>query len=426
MRSMLMRPANLKTSPVGSLLNIPVSRTLLYELRFPKVRRNALSSSFSQEKSWEWETPSQRPGPKVFKVDPTIYKSHISPPRARRTATLQGSPSATPAVRRSEVGQFADLDRAHLSSRAAVAGPHEPQLRRVHVATATTQGLRPYQEDRASWHLASAMKPYHLFSVLDGHSGHVCEGTKTAWEYGMYNLPGAVQDCLEEEGVLVRDAFGQKVLGKKRSHVCRALESAYLRLDGYMEEEKVCGGAAAVTALLADNQLYLSHVGDCRAMLCRDGLPAYVTRDHSPLVAAERERVVARGGVVKEDHRGVVRVMVDQGKTWRWGLMMTRCLGDHHMKQYLTAEPEVTCLDLCGDHSYLLLASDGVFENLDDEKVFEALNDSMRLCRAMNFDPQDVVNEMANGLVEVVEQKARRKRAISDNATALIVLFDWV
>lgn len=55
-------------------------------------------------------------------------------------------------------------------------------------------------------------------------------------------------------------------------------------------------GTTAVCALLIGNVLYVAHCGDSRAVLCRDGGAAPLTRDHKPAsVPAERHRIEAQG-----------------------------------------------------------------------------------------------------------------------------------
>jgi hypothetical protein len=55
-------------------------------------------------------------------------------------------------------------------------------------------------------------------------------------------------------------------------------------------------GTTAVCALVVGDVLYVAHCGDSRAVLCRDGAAAPLTRDHKPAsVPEERRRIEAQG-----------------------------------------------------------------------------------------------------------------------------------
>lgn len=55
-------------------------------------------------------------------------------------------------------------------------------------------------------------------------------------------------------------------------------------------------------------------------------------------------------------YRGVWRV---QGS-----LAVSRGIGDRHLKQWITAEPETKVLSINSDCEFLILASDGLWENV--------------------------------------------------------------
>lgn len=50
-------------------------------------------------------------------------------------------------------------------------------------------------------------------------------------------------------------------------------------------------GACCVTALVDGNQLVVSNLGDCRAVLCRNGMAEALTSDHTPTREDERRRI---------------------------------------------------------------------------------------------------------------------------------------
>lgn len=65
------------------------------------------------------------------------------------------------------------------------------------------------------------------------------------------------------------------------------------------EQEGLRDGTTAVVALVQDDCLHVSHVGDSRAVLCRaSGRTQALTQDHKPELAPEKQRIEALGGFV--------------------------------------------------------------------------------------------------------------------------------
>lgn len=73
-------------------------------------------------------------------------------------------------------------------------------------------------------------------------------------------------------------------------------------------------------------ELVVGHVGDSRAILCRDGDVIPLSKDHDPGDADEKQRISARGGIITSNSLGVPIV---NGR-----LGMTRSLGDPELKRY--------------------------------------------------------------------------------------------
>ena len=93
------------------------------------------------------------------------------------------------------------------------------------------------------------------------------------------------------------------------------------------------GTTATVCLLHDDIHLYIGHVGDSRAILCREGKAVKLTREHTPDDEEERDRIIATGGRVTWSSIGRPRV---NGK-----LEMTRSIGDADLKAAgVTAEPD--------------------------------------------------------------------------------------
>jgi len=126
-------------------------------------------------------------------------------------------------------------------------------------------------------------------------------------------------------------------------------------------------GACSVTCLIRKNKtgtpqkfLYCANAGDSRAVLCRDGKAVSLTIDHKATNEQEAERIVAAGGFIKNERiNGLIAV--------------SRALGDHCMKMFITSEPHFTATEILPSDSLLILACDGVWDILSEQDAINLI-----------------------------------------------------
>lgn len=212
-------------------------------------------------------------------------------------------------------------------------------------------------------------------------------------------------------------------------------------------------GSTATVVLIVDGQILVANVGDSKALLCseqyqpptdakatalriyrqkrRDGavlrfkdcetckmvvskglkllVVKELTRDHRPDRDDEKFRVENAGGYVIE-WSGVPRV---NGR-----LAVSRAIGDVSFKRYgVIAAPEITGWQILNDSdSYLIAASDGVFEGLDSQDVcdllWEVQNDDL--------SGSQVSPACSNSLADCIISTAF-ERGSADNMAAAVV-----
>ncbi|XP_054821334.1 probable protein phosphatase 2C 14 [Prosopis cineraria] len=188
-----------------------------------------------------------------------------------------------------------------------------------------------------------------FFGVYDGHGG------RKAAEFVVENLHAnilkMVENCLESRA-------------KEE-----AVKAGYLKTDEEFLKKGIGSGACCVTALIQGKEIVVSNVGDCRAVLCRGGVAEVLTRDHRVELEDERRRIEEKGGYV-EIHRGAWRI--------HGVLSVSRSIGDAHLKEWVVAEPDTKILPLTADMEFLVLASDGLWEEVGNQ---EAVDTVTRLCR---------------------------------------------
>lgn len=210
------------------------------------------------------------------------------------------------------------------------------------------RGRREAMEDRYSAVLNLQGDPKQaFFGVFDGHGG------AKAAEFAAGNLEKNILD---------------EVAKREEEEIEEAIKHGYLITDGEFLKEDIRGGACCVTALIRNGNLIVSNAGDCRAVMSRGGVAEALTSDHKPSREDERARIENMGGFVDLCH-GVWRI---QGS-----LAVSRGIGDKHLKQWVTAEPESKIISLKSEHEFLILASDGLWDKVSNQ---EAVDIARPLC----------------------------------------------
>ncbi|GAB2232287.1 hypothetical protein Droror1_Dr00011319 [Drosera rotundifolia] len=185
-----------------------------------------------------------------------------------------------------------------------------------------------------------------FFTVIDGHGGHA------AAEYVADHLGKNIVEALKR--VAEEDVHG----------VEQAIRDGYLVTDKEFLAQGVGSGACATSVLFKDGALHVANLGDCRVVLSRNGVADRLTNDHNLSWQEERSRVEDLGGYV-DCHNGVWRV---QGS-----LAVSRAIGDLNLKKWISSEPEVSQIQLTPDCEFLILASDGLWNKVDEQEAVDMI-----------------------------------------------------
>lgn len=207
-------------------------------------------------------------------------------------------------------------------------------------AAATTTPLTP--SDFADW---------SFFAVFDGHAGDQSAA------YSSQHLLDAI---------IATEAFQQR-------NTVEGIRTGFLGMDEALRERFATlhatmdnSGSTAIAAFVSPEHVYLANCGDSRAVLCRNGAPAFSTQDHKPVLPGERERILNAGGSVI-----IQRV--------NGSLAVSRALGDFEYKnvlgkgqceQLVSPEPEVFCVDRdAAADQFMVLACDGIWDVMSNEEL---------------------------------------------------------
>lgn len=172
-------------------------------------------------------------------------------------------------------------------------------------------------------------------AVFDGHGG---DGVSRAAADRLHVLLAAEMASLPAEAALGR---------------------AFRTLDAETAAEP--SGSTAVVLVLQGGRATVANVGDSHAMLVSAGGARIVTADHRLTNEEEYRHVVAAGAKIWGPY-----LCLPDGA----GVMVTRALGDRAFRSVgLRCEPSVTSLDLGKEDEAFVLASDGVWDAVEEDIV---------------------------------------------------------
>lgn len=237
-----------------------------------------------------------------------------------------------------------------------------PEIPLDEIGTASLLGRRKVNEDRYSIEQISHNLLY--FAIFDGHGG------ATAVDFVQTYIQHHISFWLSRTSNL------SEVLRNSFIDVNNML-TRHLTSNGDSEFNT---GTTATVCLLRNNiELVVGHVGDTRAILCREGEALRLTRDHTPEDAEECERIKKSGGKISENSLGVGVV---NGR-----LAMTRSIGDIELKSFgVSAEPYIRSIRVRhGIDSYLLLVTDGLSFVLSDQELMDIITSCRTPSEAAKF-----------------------------------------
>jgi len=211
-------------------------------------------------------------------------------------------------------------------------------------------GKRPTMEDamavQGDFSLAGA--PCDFYGLYDGHAGR-----ETASFCGRH-VHAVAAELAEKDGLAPLAALAAsypETNGRFKKHMYS---------DEWCGQSKYCGTTAVSVLIDAARVAHVVNVGDSRAVLCRAGRPLRLSFDHKPYSDEEQDRIRGLGGCVA-------------GETGRVNglLAVSRSMGDFYMHPFVTDEPFQAEYQLEEEDDKLILACDGVWDEVSDERAVE-------------------------------------------------------
>ncbi|XP_075735213.1 protein phosphatase Mn(2+)-dependent 1K isoform X2 [Rhipicephalus microplus] len=159
------------------------------------------------------------------------------------------------------------IDLPLLLQQSIKVGKPVPKISGEHAGCATILGRRTYNEDR--YRVKELTPDLLYFAVFDGHGGSACadfcaEHMEAHIMYWVRRGQTDLQALLQSAFIDANNSFAKYV--------------AFNWPDG---EDSSSGTTATVCILRSSTELYVAHVGDSRALLCRSGESRRLTTDHT-------------------------------------------------------------------------------------------------------------------------------------------------
>jgi len=270
----------------------------------------------------------------------------------------------------------------------------------------------------------------HLYAIFDGHGGDICS------RYVVDKLPKQLLSCL-----------------KKQTHCDyhHLLKTCFMQIDEqFLNEHKHIvktspSGSCGVSVLIRDDTLFICNVGDSRVLLGTKREEQHwshklLTNDHNTRNERERELVRLRSSDPVPIRTGVMSKT--EGDRIGGILMVTRAFGDgifkrrdmslhpliHHLP-YITSEPEITTHKLTPEDRFVVISSDGLYENMTPEMVSEFVEQQLDA----GADPSTLASKIIEYLFEVLARlmnktpeqvkKLPNRKSFMDDTSVIVLVF---
>eukprot|EP00826_Nyctotherus_ovalis_P066652 TRINITY_DN9878_c0_g1_i9.p1 TRINITY_DN9878_c0_g1~~TRINITY_DN9878_c0_g1_i9.p1 ORF type:complete len:446 (-),score=94.89 TRINITY_DN9878_c0_g1_i9:875-2212(-) len=254
----------------------------------------------------------------------------------------------------------------------------------------------------------NSVKNCYLLAVLDGHGhfGHLVS------HYVKQRLPLNLELLLPSPAQTV--AVEHKVLEEAVKKTNEDLLASKINV--------MFSGTTLVAVLLAGDRLICANVGDSRAVVGKlrnsQWTAHAISRDHKPDSPQEYERIINSNGRV-QSYMSTNGTPLGPKRVWKKdenvpGLAMSRALGDRSASEAgVICTPEIVEKQLDKEDKLLVLASDGVWEHMENEEAVEIVGNYWE-----RNSPKDAVERL------VREARARWESELAvDDITAIVVFF---
>ena len=237
------------------------------------------------------------------------------------------------------------------------------------------------------------LNDFNIFAVLDGHgvNGHLVSRFVTKYFSAFFKKNKKMNSLKSEDAVYQRI---KKHLGDKKD--VDILTRAFKHAERDVTKSDIdanFSGTTCCMVLQIGEKLFSANVGDSRAILVKKDKVIPLTVDQKPNDIEELKRIESNGGEVSQyeedgEKSGPFRVW-KKGEMYP-GIAMSRSIGDLVASSLgVIPQPIFREEKIDSDCLFMIVASDGVWEFLENEKVAELVmpyykkNDPEGACKCL-------------------------------------------
>lgn len=209
------------------------------------------------------------------------------------------------------------------------------------------RGHKLIMEDRHLIH-TDYENSLQICAIFDGHSGSECVN---------YLRANYIKELYDNK------YFQLYLNDVNPENMIEGLKNVTITLDTYFVKNRITGGSTAIVVVVTQNNIYLSNVGDSRAIVIFDDYTYLTTTDQKPLLY--EDRIKKAGGHVKGNR-------VD-GK-----LAVGNAFGDVHFKsnenlelseQKVVGNSDITIIENTFNVLGIALGCDGIYDVYENEEL---------------------------------------------------------
>ena len=184
----------------------------------------------------------------------------------------------------------------------------------------------------------------HLFAIFDGH------GSDKSAIYCKENFPKHLTNLISAK---------HSKFDPNKATIEENFIKAFKTIDDEIEKIGYYDfGNTATIVYIVDKKLYCANVGDSKCILVSKRNFKRLSYEDKCIDENEKNRIINAGGeVTKKKLNGILSV--------------SRAFGDFFLKDYgLICEPHIIKNDICYDDKFCIIASDGIWDVITEEMVF--------------------------------------------------------
>ena len=254
----------------------------------------------------------------------------------------------------------------------------------------------------------------NIFGIFDGHgpNGDLVSQSVVKYLTKFYTTNPKLRIAEDSTGAYItlhRDNF---------DIIKKSLQRAEKELSSNKIDASLSGSTSCIIFQLG-HKLVISNVGDSRAILVKNNEVIPLSIDQKPSDEAEKKRIEKCGGEVKQliekgKPTGPFRVF-KKGMDFP-GIAMSRSVGDTYSTTLgVVCEPDIKEAEIDDNAQFIVIASDGVWEFLENKEVMEIV--------MPYYDSNDVEGACKKLVEEATKNWTENEKNVRDDITCIILFF---